>query len=200
MAGSVPMVCGAIVDKVTSTAVNGKGLMQQNPDERNYGIPLAPGVYKQTTLYLDHETCVQPVSNGLDVTGNVSYDSNSTGILANPAVEDFQTNVGVLAADIAQHEQAYATCEKTKPVTTCTQQYGKDVEGEFAGFLRVLTSERFPARVRNQVARIASTTRNLALLFEQIGNGATPSALNTKLKAQLRSFENENNALTKALS
>ena len=47
-AGSVPMICGAIVDKVTSTAVNGKGLMQQNPDERNYGIPLAPGVYKQT--------------------------------------------------------------------------------------------------------------------------------------------------------
>ena len=125
VAGSVPMVCGAIVDKVTSTAVNGKGLMQQNPDERNYGIPLAPGVYKQTTLYLDHETCVQPVSNGLDVTGNVSYSSNSTGILANPAVQDFQTNVGVLATDIAQHEQAYETCEKTKPVTTCTSSTGK---------------------------------------------------------------------------
>jgi hypothetical protein len=199
--GSAPMVCGAIVDKVTSTAVNGKGLMQQNADEHNYGIPLAPGVYKQTTLYLDHETCIQAGSDGLGVWGNITYASNSTGIRANPVLEDFETNLGVLADDIAQHRQAYDICKKTKSVTVCTEQYGKDVEAEFAGFLRALTGiERFPTRVGGQVARIAATTRKLALLFEQIGNSGNTPALKSKLHVQIRSFDNESNALIKALA
>jgi len=75
--GGYPMVCGSVFDTSTQTAVS--GLLYQNPDETNYGAPLAPGTYRVITTKTDHETCVYTVAGGLDKAGDTADSSSVTG-------------------------------------------------------------------------------------------------------------------------
>lgn len=75
--GGYPMECGSVRDTSTQTAVS--GLLYQNPDETNYGAPLAPGGYRVITTRTDHETCVYPVAGGLDAIGYSDDSFSITG-------------------------------------------------------------------------------------------------------------------------
>ena len=65
--GGYPMECGSVVDQATVTPLS--GVLLQNSDETNYGIPLAPGSYQKITTSAEHEVCVYVVSSGLAVGG-----------------------------------------------------------------------------------------------------------------------------------
>ena len=67
VSGGYPMECGSVLDNATVTPLS--GLLNQNLDETNWGIPLPSGSYLSITTGAEHEVCVYQVSGGLGVAG-----------------------------------------------------------------------------------------------------------------------------------
>lgn len=173
--GGYPLLCGTIRDLETSVPV--KGLLVQNADESNYGVPLRTGEYRRIVTTGDHETCVYVKPTGLDAVGNTSYLSNVTGTrvknapgVRNAALADVETAYSVLAYEIHQYQTQLRGCLRTHAPLACSSLYATRAEHELARFARRLGTANLPGRAQAQVERLAATARALTKLFEQLAN------------------------------
>ncbi len=172
--GSAQMVCGSIRDTDTTTALPG-GLMYQNPQEANYGVPLPTGNYLQLVRLTEHETCIYVVKGGLDAVGDNTFGFQLTGKLANNDLVALETNYGVLAEQLSQYGTTLIACERVHPLAhSCVKPFAQNAEQQFAHFYDVVTgTEPFPARFSGEAARMAATARQLTLLSGQLATAQT---------------------------
>ena len=81
-AGGFPVECGTILATATSQELDG-GVLNQDANRSNWGIPLSPGLYRSIATEKTHQSCVL-VSQGsqLEAEGNDGTDVNVTGVPA----------------------------------------------------------------------------------------------------------------------
>jgi hypothetical protein len=196
VAGGYPMECGSVVDDATVTPLS--GLLNQNLDETNYGIPLSPGSYLNITTSAEHEVCVYVATGGLAVGGGGDiYSSAVTGKQAPPVLADLETAFGVLASELAHYKKQYSACSSSK---TCIKEFAQNAAGQFADFNSSLTGYGFPARLDKEAASLDATTRKLNGLYEAIYNGKETAAIVSSIGSSERTLLNEYNRLVRGLS
>ena len=135
------MECGAVTDAATITPPAG-GLLAQNADESNYGIPLAAGYYRRITMSAQHEVCVYVVTGGLDSVGNNVFSSSVTGEFASSAknehgsevLADLESGFSVLLAQIGVYEGQLGSCQGASE-SSCSRAVGEQVARQFDQFL-----------------------------------------------------------------
>ncbi len=169
------MECGAIVDHATFTPLT--GLLSQNSDESNWGVPLAPGQYRQISSATDRETCIYPIKGGLDATGDLSYRWGVTGKQAkNGAIlADLDTQFGILADQLQVYARQFEQCKQGQ--APCTAAFAGRAEQEFAKFSNDLITDRFPTSVGTDVTKLATTSRATTLLLGRLRADPTNKAL-----------------------
>jgi hypothetical protein len=204
-AGGYPLLCGTIRDLETSIPV--KGLLYQNPDESNYGIPLRSGEYRKIVTTADHETCIYVTPRGLDAVGNTTYASDVIGMrvknaprTSNGALGDVETAYSVLVYQINLYETKLRACVRAHAALACSSLYANRAEHEFARFERRLGTANLPARVQPQLDQLAATADELTKLFEQLTNHPPTNALNNEIHARTTTLNHEYRALVAALS
>ena len=204
-AGGYPLLCGTIRDLETSIPV--KGLLYQNPDESNYGVPLRSGAYRKIVTTADHETCVYVTSRGLDAVGNTVYASDVIGMRVknapptrNAALDDVETAYSVLVYQINQYETKLRACIRAHAALACSSLYANRAEHEFARFERRLGTANLPARVQRQVDQLAATADQLTKLFEQLTNHPPTNTLADEVHTRITTLNHEYRALVAALS
>jgi hypothetical protein len=185
--GGYPLVCGT-VDETETDTTSPSTPMYQNPDESNYGTPLAPGYYDQITSDDARETCVYVVAGGLDAVGDNQYGYATTGTSvtvavgpggstssseASSTVSDLETVYGVLGDQVTQYATQLETCAN-KSATACTTAYATSASQQFARFSNSLTGLDFPNQLNGQVDALNSSavrvSRLLAELESSTGN------------------------------
>jgi len=203
--GGFPFVCGAVRDLATFKPDG--GLLFQNADESNYGIPLRPGRYRQIVTSADHFTCVYARGQSLDAVGNHIYTPKVTGVFAkrtakttHPALDDFETAFGVLAYQLGVYESKLRACTKTHADLACSRLYATRAEHELALFERRVRTDNLPARVQGRVASLTGTTRSLTRLFGQLATGPPTDALMLAVESGFGRLELQYVAIVRALS
>lgn len=202
--GGDPLICGSVLDDQTQTPVS--GLLNQNSDEVNFGVPLPPGEYFRISTSAVHEVCAYyaldrtNISNsGLSVAGNDVYVSAKTGRRAAQDLVDLETDFGVLASELTQYSQQYNTCVTSKGVS-CLKSLAQDSAEEFASFDNDITSQQFPSRYGAEVSALDKTSRELNELYESVAKGNETSGDYSSIQASVKEFKSEYHQLVKDLS
>jgi hypothetical protein len=204
-AGGYPMECGSVVDLATVTPL--KGVLLQNSDETNYGISLAPGLYRKITTTAEHEVCVYVATGGLAVGGGGQvYSSAVTGSRISSSVPrtripaskaDFETDFAVLANEMNLYAKQSQRCGSSpaciKPLALKAAQQFAQFESDFMGL-------SFPARLGSYVSSVDATTRKLNGLYEAIYHGASVAVSAPTISNTQRTLLTEYERLVKAWS
>jgi hypothetical protein len=200
--GGNPILCGSISDTETDTPL--QGLLTQNPEESNYGVPLPAGDYQQIATTTDHQTCVYVVPGGeLDAAGNTVYPWRVTGKPASSALAALETDYGVLITQVQQYEgQLLNECKSSQSTASaCVSQFAQQTEHQFALFSQQLTGTvPFPPRLAAQVSSLVATARRLTLLSGQLVNTTDIPAAIAKITTGEQTLNHQYNALVRALS
>ena len=196
LTGNSAMECGTVLDDATLTPVS--GLLNQDTDETNYGIPLAPGSYLSITTIADHESCVYVAVGGLAAVGDEVYDSNIVGKVAPLDLADLETAFGTLANQLSQYDGQYTSC--TASSTTCLKTFGQDAAEQFGSFDSALTGFTFPSRDRSEVASLNDTARALYGLYESMAKGAGSTSTDSSIQKYEKRLSTEYSTLVRDLS
>ncbi len=78
-AGSLPMVCGSIVDSSQNLPAQGGGLLHQDPGRENWGEVLTPGTYSEISIETLHPVCIFSYGPGIDEISGTAYAYAATG-------------------------------------------------------------------------------------------------------------------------
>jgi len=190
------MECGSVLDNATVIPLS--GLLNQNLDETNYGIPLPSGSYLSITTGAEHEVCVYQVSGGLGVAGAQVYSSAVTGDEAPAVLADLETTFGVLVSELAQYSKQYSACSSSK---TCLKEFAQNAAGQFATFDNSLISYDFPARLDQAAASLDATTRKLNGLYEAMyNNGTETTAISLSIEQSEKTLLSEYQGLVRGFS
>jgi hypothetical protein len=176
MQGGYAMECGTVEDDALLTSVKGE-LMNQNGDETNYGVPLAPGEYLKITTLADHETCVSDSDDGLYAVGDDEFDFKLTGELAPPQLVELNTAYGVMAEQISQYGLKYQSC--TPKGEKCLKTLARSDAEEFGDFANAVSQWSYPAQDESDVHSLENTTRQLYEAFESIIDKSEPPSAET---------------------
>jgi hypothetical protein len=196
VSGGYPMECGSLLDNATVTPLS--GLLNQNLDETNYGIPLPAGSYLSITTAAEHEVCVYQVRSGLAVgAGGQVYSSAVTGKEAPAVLVDLDTAFGVLTSDLAEYTKQYSACSSSK---TCVKEFAQNAAEQFAAFDSSLAGYAFPARLDKEAASLDATTRQLNGLYEAMYNGTDTTAALSSIESSEKALLSEYNSLVRGLS
>jgi hypothetical protein len=192
-------------DRATATPL--KGLLHQNSDESNYGVPLQSGDYRKIVTTAEHLTCVYVRPQGLDAVGNTIYTSRVTGVFVkkaprarNRALNDLETAYSVLAYQLRQYVAKLGVCIRTHAGLACSKLFATRAEHEFALFERRLQTDNLPVRVRSQVGRVDATARSLTKLFEGLTTEPPTVAAALDIRAGISTLDRQFQALVRALS
>ena len=202
--GGYPLVCGSVLDAATVTPV--EGLLNQNSDEVNYGVPLPPGSYFRITTSAEHEVCVSYALGGtnnslggLSVAGNDVYTSAVTGPRAPEDLVDLETDYGVLSSELAQYNTQYSECE-TSNGKSCVKSLALNFAEQFAQFDNGLMSYVFPPQFDVDVNALEKTAGKLNGLYESVSktNGSTGDT--SSIEKSVKNFKSEYKKLVRDLS
>lgn len=170
--GGYPMVCGSVLDAATVTPLG--GLLNQNSDEVNYGIPLRPGSYLRITTSAEHPVCVSYALagtrnslGGLTVAGNDTYTSAVSGPRAPEDLVDLETDYGVLSNELVQYNTEFKACE-TSDGKSCEKTLAKQFAEQFAQFDNALMSYAFPAKYGSEVNALEAAAGKLSGLYQAL--------------------------------
>jgi hypothetical protein len=205
--GGYPLRCGTIRDVANDTPLKPTGLLYQNADESNYGVPLRAGFYHRITRTTEDETCVYVAAGSLDAVGDNTYHSQVTGALAkkapaaqkNPNLAKLETDYGVLAYEVGRYQKTLAICEQ-RHTSGCVRPYALNAGREFALFARRLGTNNFPTSAQRQVDKLAATARQLTLLFGDLATPAPPPTTSSKIAAAIITLEQQYTTLVHKLS
>jgi hypothetical protein len=184
--GGYPLVCGSVVDAATVTPVS--GLIYQNGDETNYGIPLPPGEYKQVTTFAIHQTCVVVVQGGLDNFGDSPVSVEVVGKggpgpsgapRGDTAVDDLETAYSVLAGQLGEYSTE-SKCQTLRD-TSCTKALALQITDLFSTFSNQITERTYPASAQGDAKALNSTVKGLAIQFSKVA--ANPKSVKAEAAA-----------------
>jgi hypothetical protein len=202
--GGYTMVCGSVLDTQTQTPVS--GLLNQNSDEHNFGVPLPPGAYLKITTIAEHEVCLYPAASGpndswggLVVAGGNVFYSAVTGHLASEDLIDLDTEYGVLSSELAQFNKQYNTCTASNG-KSCVKSLAKNSADQFALFDNFLVTHNFLGKYGVDADALNKSARKLNMLYESISNGNETTGFISSIKQAEKDFLREFNKLFKDLS
>jgi hypothetical protein len=202
--GGYPMVCGSVLDAGTVTPLS--GVLNQNSDEVNYGVPLSPGFYFKITTSAEHEVCVfyalggtYNSLGGLSVAGNDVYVSDVAGPRAPQDLVDLETDFGVLSSELTQYSKQYNACVASNG-TSCVKTLAQNSAEQFASFDNDIMSLNFPARISAEVSALDKTTRELNGIYESVSKGNETTEIITSIQKSDKELKSEFNNLVKDLS
>jgi hypothetical protein len=202
--GGYPMVCGSVLDAQKQTPVS--GLMNQNSDEVNYGVPLQPGAYFKITTSAEHEVCVYYALagtnnslGGLSVAGNDVYVSAVTGHRAPNVLVDLENDFDVLSNELAQYSTQYKACVASNG-KSCVKSLAQNSAEEFALFDNDILSQNFPSQFDTDVKALDKTTRRLNALYESVSKGNETAENLSSIQMSVKDLKGEFNKLVKDLS
>jgi hypothetical protein len=199
MLGGYAMECGTVEDDALLTPVKGE-LMNQNGDETNYGVPLAPGEYLKITTLADHETCVSDSNDGLYAAGDDEFDFKLTGELAPPQLVELNTAYGVMAEEITQYGLKYQSC--TPKSEKCLKTLARADAEQFGNFANSVSQWSYPTGDDPDAHLLENTTRQLYEVFESIMDKSQPPSAETlsSITKSEKAMSSEYMALVRELS
>jgi hypothetical protein len=194
--GGFAMVCGTVQDNATVTPLS--GVLNQNSDEANYGVPLAPGGYLKITTLAEHESCVYAATGGLALLGYEEYDANVMGKLAPAVLIDLETTYDELLQSVSSDGHVYESCGTKNE--QCLKTFAVESAEGFSSFANALSNSVIPTNDESEAGPLEKTTRALYNDFESIvRNDETAETLPSIEKLE-RSFPGQFEALAQALS
>jgi hypothetical protein len=208
VSGGYPMVCGSVVATLTDTPSTASSYMFQNSDETNFGLPLPGGEYSKIVSERAHETCVYPVTGGLDAAGISYFDYARTGdkILDAPAepkstaLSDLETAYGVLAYQLSEYLKQLTACAHGTS-SACSTNFANKAGQQFAAFSTLLPSYGFPSQVSAKVTSLESEAARLSRLFAGLSKSSQARQLQASgLVNALTEFEQQYSALRQVLA
>jgi hypothetical protein len=194
--GGFAMVCGTVQDNYTITPLS--GVLNQDSDETNYGVPLAPGGYLKITTLAEHESCVYAASDGLAVLGYEEYDANVVGKLAPAVLVDLETTYDELLQSISRDAQLYESCGSKSE--KCLKTFAVESAEEFGSFANALSNSVIPTNDESEAQPVEKTMRTLYNDFESIVHNDQTAETLPSIEKLERSFPGQFETLAQALS
>jgi hypothetical protein len=168
-----PLICGSVVDTSTVTPIS--GLIYQNANEQNYGIPLPAGEYEQVTTLTTHQTCVVVVQGGIDNYGDSPVDYEVTGEASSssldapppsPAVAGLQIAYGTLASQL--DEYSIGSVCRSFHNASCTKTFAFQTSGLLASFANQLLGQTYVAGAQRDAEVLNATVRSLSTRVSKV--------------------------------
>jgi hypothetical protein len=208
VSGGYPMVCGSVVATLTDMASTASDSLFQNSDETNYGLPLPGGEYSKIVSERAHDTCVYPVTGGLDAAGISYFDYATTGdkISNGPTapkssgLSDLETAYGVLGYQFTQYLKQLTKCAHGTS-SSCSTNFTKNAAQQFASFSTVLPGYNFPSQASAKVTSLESEAARLSRLFTGLSkSNQAPQLQASGVVNALTEFEQHYFALRQVLA
>jgi hypothetical protein len=208
VSGGYPMVCGSVVATLTDMASTASDSLFQNSDESNYGLPLPGGEYSKIVSERAHDTCVYPVTGGLNAAGINYFDYATTGdkISNAPAapkssgLSDLETAYGVLGYQLTQYLKQLTACAHGNS-SSCSTDFAKKAAQQFGSFSTQLPGYSFPSQVSAKVSSLESEAAGLSRLFTGLSKSSqTPQLQASGLANAVTEFQQHYSALKQILA